>query len=160
MTVSQIPLFWWPLRCDLWGVIVIPLDLRQNVVLERFEFNVSLSILPRMEEWIYWTLQSITSSLFKEFVIWVLTEGYLWGPVNGDGWKAVDALLNTLAERNPNFRVVIKGCFYSFLHGVRGGFEGVRSLVEGSLPLALSNGLVKFECVPRAENRFRKLGVF
>jgi len=129
------------------------------VVLERFEFHVSLSNLSLAQDWIYRTLRSVTSSGFSEFVV-VLSEGYTSSPAGVDGWKAVDELLNTLVERNPGFRVVFRGCFYSFQSGLRDGFQGARSIIEDRFPLALSNGLVKFECVPRsAENRYKKLGV-
>jgi len=54
------------------GTIVNPLDLRRNMVLERFEFTIGATNLSLVHEWIYQTLQTITSPLFNEFVIWLL----------------------------------------------------------------------------------------
>ena len=76
---------------------------------------------------------------------------------SGPSWAL--RMLNILAERNSDFRVVFRACFYSSLHDYRDDFKGVRSVIEGHLPLALLNGLVSFECLPRAENWFRELGV-
>ena len=73
-----------------------------------------------------------------------------------DGWKAVDELLNILAERNPDFRVVFKGDFDSFRCGIRGKHDTIRWLLETHLPLVSSKGLVKFEQVLHEENRFWK----
>ena len=75
------------------------------------------------------------------------------------GWKPVDALLNTLAERNPKLRVVFWGDFDSFRYGIRGEHDTIRWLMEDHLPLVSSKGLVKFERVPHAQNRFRKSGI-
>ena len=87
---------------------------------------------------------------------------YPWSlqwPSSDNGWNAVDELLNVLAERNPDFRVMIRGDFYSFRYGIRGEHDTIRWLIEDRLPLISSKGLVKFEQVVDAENRFRKSGV-
>jgi len=73
-----------------------------------------------------------------------------------DGWRAVDALLSNLGERNPKFRVVFKGDLDSFRCGTRGEHDTIRWLIESHLPLVSSKGLVKFEQVRHVENRFRK----
>jgi len=80
-------------------------------------------------------------------------------PLSDAGWKAVDALLDALADRNPDFRVVVKGDFYSFNHGIRGEHDTIRWLIEGLLPLVSSKGLVKFKRVPHTENRFWKSSI-
>jgi len=66
---------------------------------------------------------------------------------NNNRWVGVDVLLNTMAERNPDFRVVFRGCFYSFLFGIeaQGRSTGMRAHIESYLPLGVSNGLVTFE---------------
>ena len=125
-------------------------------MLERLELNIQLSNLSQVHGWVHQTLQTINSPLFNEFVVWVLGAGYPWSPRGISGWKAVDELLDVLAGRNPDFKVVFKGDLYSFLHG---DYDGVRSLIESYLPLVSSKGLVKFQHVPRAENSFGKLGV-
>ena len=65
-----------------------------------------------------------------------------------DGWKVVDALLDTVAERNPDFRVVFMG---DSCHPRRRGFGNdhgaVRWFAESYLPLASSKGLVRLEYV-------------
>ena len=66
--------------------------------------------------------------------------------MNRDGWKAVDAMLDVLAERNPNFRVVIMK-------------SGTWSSIANYLPLATLNGLIIFGS-PVVENRFLKLGAW
>ena len=132
------------------GTTVTPLDLKRNVVLERFEFDASLTSLCQIHGWIHRTLQTITSPLFNEFVIWLPDQVIPWHPMRGDGWKVVDGLLNVLAERNPDFRVVFKGCFYSFFQG---NLDGVRSFITSYLPLISSNRLVKFEYA-RVGSRF------
>ena len=136
------------------GTIVITPDLKRNVVLERFELDASLTSLCEIHGWIHRTLQTITSPLFNEFVIWLPDQVIPWHPMRGDGWKVVDALLNVLAERNPNFRVVFKGCFYSFFQG---DSDGVRSFITSYLPLISLNRLVKFEYA-RMGSRFGRLG--
>jgi len=75
------------------------------------------------------------------------------------GWKALDALLDDLAELNPDFRVVVKGDFDSFRYGIQGEHDTIRWLIECRLPRVLSKGLVRFEQVPDVENRFWKLGI-
>ena len=79
--------------------------------------------------------------------------------MDDDRWKAVDALLNILAERNPKFRAVFKGDFDSFRYGIRGEHDTIRWLIEDHLPFASSKGLVKFARVLHGENRFWKSGI-
>lgn len=81
--------------------------------------------------------------------------------MNIDGWKAVDESLNLLAERNPGFRVVFKGDFYSFQYSNIGDdpdVDAIRSLIKSHLRLLSLKGLVKFKRVPQAENRFWRSG--
>lgn len=77
--------------------------------------------------------------------------------MNVGGWGAVDELLNLLAERNPNFRVVFKGDFCRNVGGDP-NIDEIRSIIEVLFPLVSSKGLVKFERVSHVENRFWKLG--
>jgi len=133
------------------------------VVLERFEFDISSTSFPLVHGWIYKTLRTITSPAFNEFVIWLPDEGIPWNPVNSAGWKAVDASLNVLAERNPGFRVAFRVAFPSFSYDTRCTwctYVGVPPFVVNYLPLVSSKGLVKFEHVhiPHVENRFGKFG--
>jgi len=110
--------------------------------------------------WILHTLQTITSTRFDEFVIWVsdmVTPWFLGYPWYR--WGDVDTVLNVLAERNPDFRIVFRGDFDSFRSSVEGRHDDVRSLVNRHLPLVSSKGLVKFERVPHVENLFRSLGI-
>ena len=144
------------------GTIATPLDLKSCVVLERFEFTLDLSSLGQIDGWIHQSLLTITSTLFNEFAIWILNTVYPWSlqwPLSDNGWNAVDGLLNVLAERNPDFRVMVRGDFYSFRCGIRGEHDTIRWLIEDRLPLISSKGLVKFEQVVDAENRFRKSGI-
>jgi len=120
-------------------------DLGQNVALERLEFTVRITELALADECIYKALQTITSPLFNEFAIWLVGSGVPGSPMNGDGWKAVDALLIALGERNPGFRIVFSG-------------HGDESFIACYLPLVLSKGLVQFY-FSSAKNRFQKLGV-
>ena len=70
-----------------------------------------------------------------------------------EGWKAVDASLNVLARRNPDFRVVFRGDF-------AGGFDAIRQRVESDyLPLASQGGFLEFERVSNAKNRLLRSGV-
>jgi len=115
----------------------------------------------RVGPWILQTLRTITSTRFNELVIWVSD---VWIPwflgyplLSDDRWGGVDALLNALAECNPDFRVVFRGDLDSF-HCSKGHNDDAGSLVEAHLPLFSSKGLVKFEQVPRVENGVRKLG--
>ena len=127
------------------GTVATPLDLKQNVVLERFELSAKITNLSLAHRWIHQTLQSITSPVFNEFVIWVLDFGYPVSPMNGDGWRAVDALLVCLAERNPGLRVLFMG-------------SGHWSVITSRLPLAESKGLFRFGS-RLVENRFRRFGL-
>jgi len=118
-------------------------DLGQNVVLERLEFTVRIAELALADECIYKALQTITSPLFNEFAIWLVGSGVPGSPMNGDGWKAVDALLIALDKRNPGFRIVFRG-------------HGDESFLASYLPLIWSKGLIQFH-FSSAENRFQKL---
>lgn len=138
---------------------MIPLDLKQNVVLERFEFNIHTSNLLEVHQWIHQTLRTITSPLFNEFVFATPYPIHLWDLLPSDpagNWRVVDASLNALAERNPDFRVTFKGYFPLRRSGGGINYGVVRWFAEGCLPVVLSKGLVKFENVPTAENRFWK----
>ena len=111
------------------GTVETPLDLKQNVVLERLELSAAITNFMVGHGWIYQTLQSITSPVFNEFVIWVLGPGYPAPPFGS--WKAVDTVLVSLAKRNPGFRVLFMGC-------------GEWSVITSQLPLAESKGLFTF----------------
>ena len=160
---EQILLFAYISQCNCW-TLVTPLDLKRSAVLERFEFTVEMYSISRVHEWIQQTLQTITSPLFSELVIWILHVQYPWSleaSMSAESWKAVDLWLNVLAERNPSFGVVFRGDFGGDFWGdSSGGFDAVRQHIEGiCLPLASSKNLVKFEFVSNVENRFWKLGV-
>ena len=122
-----------------------PLDLKRSVVLERFELSITRTGLPLAYGWIYEILQSITSPVFDEFVIWVLDVRYPPAPMNDNDWKAVDELLVFLAERNPGIRLVLTG-------------DGDWSSIASSFPLSTSEGLLRTRST-RVENRFKKFGV-
>ena len=64
--------------------------------------------------------------------------------MNRDSWKVVDLILEVLAERNPDFRVVIMK-------------SGDWSSIASYLPFATSNGLIIFAS-PVVENPFSGLG--
>ena len=141
---------------------MIALDLKQNEVLERFELTIQLSSLWQIYPWVHQTLRTITSAPFKEFVVWIVNTVHPWGlrrQMSADGWRDVDTLLNILGERNPEFRAVFKGDFDSFRCGASGEHDTARWLIESHLPLVSLKGLVKFEQVHHAENRFRKSGI-
>jgi len=121
------------------------LNLERNAVLERFEFSIKMSDISLVDGWICGALRTITSPLFNEFVIWFLGGGVSWSPMNIDGWKVVDGLLETLAKRNPDFRVVLIG-------------HGDWPFIASYLPLVRSRGLLRFR-YSREENRFKKSGV-
>ena len=122
-----------------------PLDLKQHVVLERFEFSTMMTDLPQAHRWIYLTLQSITSPVFNEFVIWVHDTRYPVTPMNIGSWRAVETLLISMAERNPSLRVELVGnCDLPF--------------ITSCLPLATSMGLITFSSPTKKENPFLKLG--
>ena len=137
-------------------IVVIPLDLKRTVALERFEFTVELVHVSEIHKWIHQTLQTITSPRFNKLVIWILHMGYpQWGllcSVDVDGWKEVDASLSALAGRHPDFRVVFRGDF-------AGDFNVIRHLIESDyLPRTSLRGSVMFEQAPNVENRFWKFG--
>jgi len=121
------------------------LDLKQSVVLERFEFSVAITDLSLAHGWIHQILESLTSPVFNEFVIWVLGEWYPTTTIDGDDWKAVDASLVSLAERNPGLRLVLTG-------------NGDSSPIPSYLPLATSGGLIRTGST-HGENRFKKFGM-
>ena len=119
-----------------------PLGLGRNAVLRRFELNITLTGLTLAHEWIYRTLQTITSPEFNEFVVCVLGAKSPRGWMDHGGWNTVDALLDVLAERNPDFRVV-------FVVARPGDWMSMPSY----MPLIRSRGSIKFSS-PRVENRF------
>jgi len=120
------------------------------MVLENFQFAIEPYGLLQVHEWVHQTLRTITSPVFNELVIWFLHMTHSWNLLNMmsvDGWKAVDASLNTLAGRNPDFRVVFRGDFegdYGVIH---------QSIESNYLPLASLKGFVKFEQVLNVEDR-------
>jgi len=142
------------------GTIAAPLDLKQNVVLERFEFDISSTSTSTLDGWICLTLRTITSPAFKEFMVWLPNEGISWDrmPMNSDRWGVVDASLVLLSERNPDFRIVLRGDSPSSRYGTWRKYNGAPSFAVSYLPLVSSKGLVKFERVPHSENRFGKPG--
>ena len=118
------------------------------MALERLEFGVKMFSLGLVHEWIYLTLRSITSPVFNEFAIWILPSSPGLHPrwMNSAGWKVVDMLLDALAKRNPDFRVVIME-------------DGGWSSIASYLPLATSKGLISFG-LPDVENLFSKMDVW
>ena len=141
----------------MWSTIAVPLDLKRCVALERFEFTVELQSVSEVHDWILQTVRTITSPLFNEFVIWILrTTFHRWGQLwslSKEGLKAVDASLNVIAGRNPNFRLVFQGDF--------SGEYGVIRHVVGIdyLPLASSKGYMMFEQAEDEESPLFKSGV-
>ena len=125
------------------------------MVLQRFEFNVSFYDISLVHRWIYQTLQTITSPVFNEFVFWMLDTGSLMGQMDRNGWTAVNGLLVTIAQRNPNFRVVFKGSYWSFMDGLLTD-DGARAFLSEYLLITLLSW-VRFEFVVRKQNRFGKL---
>jgi len=93
-------------------------------------------------------------------MIWLPNGGMPWDqtPMNPARWGAMDASLVSLSERNPDFRIVLRGDSPSFYYGTWRDCHGVPSFAVSYLPLASSKGFVKFERVPHSENRFRKAG--
>jgi len=126
------------------------------VALERFEFNVSLHAISLVHGWLHWTLQSIASPVFNEFVLWMLDTGSPWTQMNRQGWAALDSLLISIAGRNPKFRVVIKGGYYSFMDGVPSD-DGARTFLSSYLPFTSLSAWTKYEFAGRSANRFGKL---
>jgi len=126
------------------GTIVDALDLRGNVVLKRFELHIGFSPLLQAHEWVLSTLRSIASSAFNEFVIWILS-CYGPGPEVINGWKTVDLLLCTLAERNPDFRVVFRGDHQFLFRESRYVYDGGPLIPQILLPDFFSKGFAKFE---------------
>ena len=141
------------------GTTATTLDLKQNVVLERFEFDISLASTSQVHGWVYKTLQTITSPVFKELVIWLSNSGAPWDeiPMESAGWGGVDATLESLSERNPDFRIVLRGDSPSSFYGTWGNHNGDPSFVVSHLPVVSSKGLVRFERVHDSENRFGKV---
>ena len=121
------------------------LNFERNVMLERFEFTVNMNEILLVSGWIHGALRTITSPFFNEFAIFCLGVSIPWSPRNFDGWKAIDVLLDGLANRNPDFRVVFIG-------------SGDWSFITSNLPLVRSRGLLRFQH-PHEENRFEKSGV-
>ena len=112
--------------------------------------------------WLLRTLRTIPSTRFNELVIEVSDVWVPWFlkyPLSSDdSWGGVDAFLNALAERSPDFRVVFRGDINSFRYREGQNYDA-DSIVKAHLPLFSSKGLVKFEQVPHVENRVWKLGV-
>jgi hypothetical protein len=135
-----------PSRCsplDDFSVAGRALDLKDNSVLERFEFKASREKISAAPSWLYRTLWKINSPAFKEFVISISNCSNivdLREAVNGGDWRSVDAYLCVLVRFQPGFRVVF-----------RVGFEGDEGVIRGSLrepfPLASKKGFIKIERV-------------
>ena len=67
----------------------------------------------------------------------------------------MESLFDALAERNPDFRVVLRGDPTLFLYyGYWGSWGVARPFFESYLPVVLAKGLAKFEYVPLVENPF------
>ena len=97
--------------------------------------------------------------MFNEFTLSILSIP-LWNlssPISTYDWEAIDASLITLAERNPDFRVVLRGNSTTRRYsGIENDLYALRWFAERYLPLVSSKGLVKFEFVPTVENQFWK----
>jgi len=139
------------------GTIAIPLDLSRNVALERLELNVSLTNLPLVHEWVHRTLRTITSPTFCEFVICVLKGVYPSHQVSTHGWMDAGLSLDTLAARNPDFRVVVRGEFPPFIYGPWSDYDGPGSFFESYMPVVSLKDFVNYEYVPHVEDRLRGL---
>lgn len=86
---------------------------------------------------------------------------YPWGseyPIAAENWKAIDGSLNVLAERNPDFRVVLRSSPSPVYCDPEDDCDGIRWLVE-SLPLISSKGLVRIEHTAHIESWFWKRGL-
>ena len=96
--------------------------------------------------------------MFNEFALSILAVSpwNLSSPIGTENWEAIDASLIALAERNPDFRVVLRGNSTTRGPGVGNDRDALRRFAEGYLPLVMSRGLVKFEQVATVENRFWK----
>ena len=126
------------------------------MVLERLEFHTSLAGLAMVHDLVYRMLRAITSPVFNEFVIRLLDTGTPWTRMNRHGWAAVDGLLNSIAEQNPDFKVVFKGNFSSSRGTTLVNADWVRSFVTNFMPLVSANRRwAKFEHVLHLENRGR-----
>ena len=129
------------------------MDLERNVVLERFDLNIQLYSLSQVHKWVYQTLRTINSPLFNELTFSILPTMFPWdlsypvGADSVDGWKAVDMLLNAIAERNPSFRIVFRGGASPQRRAFGKDHGAVRGFIESYLPLVSSKGLVKSEHV-------------
>jgi len=77
--------------------------------------------------------------------------------MNDARWRPVD-LLDSLSKRNPDFRIVLRGDSPSSFYGTWRAYAGVPSFVVDYFPLVSLKGLVKFECVSHAEDRFGMYG--
>jgi len=131
------------------GTIAIPLDLKRNVVLERFELGISSTDISLVHGWLCGTLRTITLSTFNEFVI-SLSNGWIpLHPENNARWGDIDVLFESLARRNSDFKVVFRK---EFPYGTLPTYGGVPSFIANYLPLVSSKGLLRLE-----ENRSWKL---
>ena len=68
----------------------------------------------------------------------------------------MDSLLGALAERNPDFRVVLRGDSM-LLYGRWSTWVVACSFFKRSLPVVLAKGSAKFEYVPLVENPYWEL---
>ena len=126
-------------------------------MLERFQLNIDLPCLPIGRKWICQTLQTITSPTFNEFVVRSLYGWRPWDQQSTYCWEDLDASLSVLAERNPDFRVVLRAVPPQSPHTIWRTYDEVRSLTTSCLPLASSMGLLKFEHVHDAEDMHWKI---
>ena len=122
-------------------------------MLEKLELNISLAGIAMVHNWVHQTLWAINSPVFNEFVIWLLDAKIPWTQMNRDGWRGVDALVYSMAKRNPEFRVVVKGDFSSFRDSASSNPDSVRSFITSFMPLVSSNRWAKFEYAPYARGR-------
>jgi len=58
----------------------------------------------------------------------------------------MDALLGFITERIPDFRVVLKAGFCSFMGSALGNPDGVRSFAAGFVPFVSSNRWSTYPC--------------
>jgi len=62
-----------------------------------------------------------------------------------DRWGTVDALLVALSDRNPDFRIILRGNYPSPFYGTWRTYNGVPSFVVNYFPFVSSKGVVRFE---------------
>ena len=125
--------------------------------LERLELTIQVTALQLAGEWVHRTLRTIASPVFREFVIWVVNGVYPWSPVSTLGWAAVELSLDALAERNPDFRVVLRGEL-PLIYGTWCDYDGNYSSFESYLPIVPLKSFVTYEYVSHVENGVWRLG--